>query len=34
MPVEHYVAIMAALKFIHHPKTLELLCDIVDEFGC
>ena len=36
IPVEQYVSIVAALKpkFIHHPKTLRLLRDIVDEFGC
>jgi hypothetical protein len=36
MPVEQYVSIVAALKpkFIHHPKTLRLLRDIIDEMGC
>jgi hypothetical protein len=36
MPVEKYVEIVAPLKpkFIHHPKTMELLRDLVSEFGC
>ena len=36
MPVEQYVSIVAALKprFIHHPKTLGLLRDVVEELGC
>ena len=36
MPVEQYVSIAAALKprFIHHPKTMRLLRDVVEELGC
>ena len=36
MPVERYVEIVAPLKprFIHHPKTMELLKTMVAEFGC
>jgi hypothetical protein len=36
MPVEKYVEIMAQLKpkFIHHPKSKQLLQGILDEFGC
>src|SRR5690242_7654044 len=36
MPVEQYVSIVAALKpkFIHHPKTLRLLRDVVEDLGC
>ncbi|HVB34908.1 MAG TPA: hypothetical protein VNJ52_11130 [Patescibacteria group bacterium] len=36
MPVERYVEIVAPLKprFIHHPKTMELLKATVNEFGC
>jgi Phytanoyl-CoA dioxygenase (PhyH) len=36
MPVEEYVAIVAPLKprFIHHPKTKELLRNILIEFEC
>jgi hypothetical protein len=36
MPVEQYVSIVAALKprFIHHPRTMGLLRDIVEEAEC
>jgi hypothetical protein len=36
MSVEEYVAIIAPLKpkFIHHPKTMELLSAVVRELGC
>lgn len=36
MPVEEYVAIIAPLKpkFIHHPRTMELLAAVVRELGC
>ena len=36
MPVERYVEIMAQLKpkFIHHPKSKQLIQGILDEFGC
>jgi hypothetical protein len=36
MPVEQYVAIIAPLKpkFIHHPRTMELLSTMVRDFGC
>jgi hypothetical protein len=36
MPVEKYVEIMAQLKpkFIHHPKSKQLLQGMLDEFGC
>jgi hypothetical protein len=36
MPVEEFVAICAPLKpaFIHHPKTLRLIKDVVEELGC
>lgn len=36
MPVERYVEIVAPLKprFIHHPKTMELLKAMVADFGC
>jgi hypothetical protein len=36
MPVEQYVSIVSALKpkFIHHPRTLGLLRDVVEELGC
>jgi hypothetical protein len=36
MPVEEYVAIIAPLKpkFIHHPKTMELLRAVVRDAGC
>lgn len=36
VPVEQYVSIVAALKprFIHHPKTLGLIRDVVEECGC
>ena len=36
MPVEDYVAIMAPLKpaFIHHPRTKELIRDLIQELGC
>lgn len=36
MPVEQYVSIVAPLKpkFIHHPKTKQLLRDLVEDIGC
>jgi hypothetical protein len=36
MPVEEFVSICAPLKpaFIHHPKTLELVRDVIAEVGC
>jgi len=36
MPVEEYVAIAAPLKprFIHHPRTKELVRDLLHEMGC
>jgi hypothetical protein len=36
MPVENYVAICAPLKprFIHHPTTLKLITNVVNELGC
>jgi hypothetical protein len=36
LPVEEFVAIVAPLKpkFIHHPKTKQLLRDLLQEFGC
>jgi hypothetical protein len=36
MPVEEFVAICAPLKpaFIHHPETLKLLKNVVEELGC
>jgi hypothetical protein len=36
MPVEKYVEILADLKpkFIHHPKSKELIQGILQEFGC
>jgi hypothetical protein len=36
MPVEKYVAILAALKpkFIHHPRSKQLIQSILSEFGC
>src|SRR6516162_8627647 len=36
MPVEEFVSICAPLKpaFIHHPKTLSLIKDVVAELGC
>ena len=36
MPVEEYVAIVAALKprFIHHPKTQSLITDLLEEVDC
>jgi hypothetical protein len=36
MPVEQYVSIVAPLKpkFIHHPRTLQLVRDVVEELGC
>lgn len=36
MSVEQYVSICAPLKpaFIHHPRTLQLIKDVVEEFGC
>src|SRR5712692_9645159 len=36
MPVEQYVTIVAPLKpkFIHHPRTMQLLREVVRELGC
>jgi hypothetical protein len=36
LSVEEYVAIVAPLKpkFIHHPKTKQLIQDVLEEFGC
>jgi hypothetical protein len=36
LPVEQFVAILAELKpkFTHHPRSKELIRDILDEFGC
>lgn len=36
MPVEEYVGVMAPLKpaFIHHPKTKELIREVVSDLGC
>ena len=36
MPVEKYVEIVAPLKpkFIHDPRTMDLLRDVLQEFGC
>jgi hypothetical protein len=36
MPVEEFVRIFAPIKpaFIHHPKTMELMRDIAEEYGC
>ncbi len=36
MPVEEFVKIVAPLKprFIHHPRTKELIRNILIEFGC
>jgi hypothetical protein len=36
MPVEEFVSISAPLKprFIHHPTTLKLIKDVVEELGC
>ena len=36
MPVEEFVRIFAPLKpaFIHHPKTMELMRGIAEEYGC
>lgn len=36
MPVEKYVEVVAPLKpqFIHHPRTMDLLRDVVRELGC
>jgi hypothetical protein len=36
MPVEEFVSICAPLKpaFIHHPTTLNLIKDDVEELGC
>lgn len=36
MPVEEFVRIFAPIKpaFIHHPKTMELMRNIAEEFGC
>jgi hypothetical protein len=36
IPVEQYVSIVAPLKpqFIHHPRTLQLVRDAVEELGC
>jgi hypothetical protein len=36
MPVERFVEVLAPVKpaFIHHPRTMALLRDVVDEIGC
>src|ERR1700751_6213996 len=36
MPVEEFVRIFAPIKpaFIHHPKTMKLMREVVAEFGC
>lgn len=36
LPVEEYVAIVSPLKpkFIHHPKTKQLIQDVLEESGC
>jgi hypothetical protein len=36
LPVEHFAAILADLKprFIHHPRSKELLRQALEEFGC
>ena len=36
MPVEEYVAIVAPLKpkFIHHPRTKELIFGVLEDMGC
>ncbi len=36
MPVEQYVSIVAPLKpnFIHHPKTKQLMAELVEDLGC
>jgi len=36
MPVEKFVSICAPLKpaFIHHPTTMKLIRDVVEELGC
>lgn len=36
MPVEEFVSICAPLKprFIHHPRTLKLIRDVVQDLGC
>src|SRR5215468_10381977 len=36
LPVEHFVAILAELKptFTHHPRSKELIRDILGEFNC
>lgn len=36
LPVEHFVAILAELKprFTHHPRSKELMRDILSEFNC
>lgn len=36
MPVEEFVRIFAPIKpaFIHHPKTMQLMRSIAEEFGC
>jgi hypothetical protein len=36
LPVEEFVAIVAPLKprFIHHPRTKQLLRELLNEFGC
>lgn len=36
MPVEQYAALLSELKprFIHHPRSKELLRDVLDERGC
>jgi Phytanoyl-CoA dioxygenase (PhyH) len=36
LPVERFAAILAELKpgFIHHPRSKELICALLSEFGC
>lgn len=36
MPVEEFVRIFAPIKpaFIHHPKTMQLMRDMLEEYGC
>lgn len=36
LPVEEFVAVLAELKprFIHHPRSKELICALLGEFGC
>jgi hypothetical protein len=36
LPVERFVEIFAAVKpaFIHHPRTLEFIAAVLDDFGC